>query len=503
MTEQGRWYAFGAAALLALGLLLLLWSILVWIGLGLLAGLVLLAGWAITGALHRRRVERRLALAEARKAEAEAAQQEAITLRLQAEAAQAAALVHAIPASYVGILLDQPTDRERLATWAQPRKVIYNGTPMPQIAGPVLEARPSQRAPVFAQAERDMIPPQLLLGYNAEGKPLLAVDKALRSGMLVLGRPGEGKSTVGRYWAALSLKYRFPVMVLDPHESILSELAPRFYTEGGDITAVQMAADIAWILDYRISLGEKYPHKFLLIIVDEWGYYQRTCPELVYALGRVILEGRKYRLCVQVLGHGFPGDSLGGTPIRDAICTLYVLGSSAAQAHMAGLESTPETAALLSQVKLAGPGSSILSLMGILPTYCSIPDTVEADLARLLTGLKDQKAIRIPDFAALNSAEERQKAVAAQPAGSVLLSFPFPTERASGRLETPQEERKGKEAAGISRQERETILAEWRRGTAPSYIHKVMRRASNYYYTVQQVIAEEEERLAREQGEQA
>ena len=61
-----------------------------------------------------------------------------------------------------------------------------------------------------------MVGTQLLLGYNAEGRPLLAPDKALRSGIIVLGRPGEGKSTIGRYWTALSLKYRFPIMVIDP-----------------------------------------------------------------------------------------------------------------------------------------------------------------------------------------------------------------------------------------------------------------------------------------------
>lgn len=496
MSERA-WYGFGAVVILALLLVLVLWSILLWIGLALLAIALLIVGWLVWGVIHRRRIQSRIDRAEAAKAEAAAEeanirleQQRAIAEQQRALAeqyrAQAAALwnqQHMIPNTMVGLVLPMAADRERVMTWAQPRKVVYNGAPA-QIAGPVVEAGPPQRAPIFAASERDMIAPQLLLGYNAEGQALLAVDHALRSGMIVLGRPGEGKSTVGRYWTALSLKYRFPVMVIDPHESILGDLADRFYTEQEGISAAMMAADIAWILDHRISLGGKYPHKFLLIIVDEWAYYQRTCPDLVAALGRVILEGRKYRMCVQILGHGFPADSLGGTTIRDAVSSLYILGSSAQQARLAGLESNAETTALLQQVKLAGPGNAILSLMGMLPTFCSIPDTTEDDLARLLEGLRDQKAIAIPDFALLS---REQRAQIQQASGFSLSS------QAAPQASEPAETEREKISPIVSPEERARIVALAKEGLSAAEIATAMKRAGTYAGVVRLVLKQEAE----------
>jgi hypothetical protein len=290
MTNEGKWYIGGGLSLCALLLVIWLWSIILWIGIGCAAVALIILGarfWA--RAYHgwmdtrQRKAEVEEAWADVERARGKAEQQRALADQARAQAAALWNQTRMIPETMVGIVLDHPAQRERVMVW--PRTTTNNYG----LESPVVDALaegPPQRAPIFAASERDMVSPQLLLGYGANGLPLIAQKEALRSGMIVLGRPGEGKTTIGRYWAALSLKYRFPVMVLDPHGGLLGDLAERFYTESDALTTAMMAADIAWVLDHRIELGGKYPHKFLLIIVDEWGYYAKRCPALVDALGR-------------------------------------------------------------------------------------------------------------------------------------------------------------------------------------------------------------------------
>src|SRR5215469_12473140 len=78
MTNEGKLYALGAMVIAVLGAVLLLWSVLVWIGLGVLAIAVVIVVWAVWGKVHQRRIEHRKAVAEAVKAEAEAEQAQAL-----------------------------------------------------------------------------------------------------------------------------------------------------------------------------------------------------------------------------------------------------------------------------------------------------------------------------------------------------------------------------------------------------------------------------------------
>ena len=123
LTHEGKWYVGGGLVIVALLLVIWLWALLVWIGLGVALVALVIIGWRVWGIVQHRRIEHRKAVAAAVKAEAEAEQAQAEASERRARAAlkraeveAARARVHLIPEGYVGAQVIDPTEAESAIT---------------------------------------------------------------------------------------------------------------------------------------------------------------------------------------------------------------------------------------------------------------------------------------------------------------------------------------------------------------------------------------------------
>lgn len=181
----------------------------------------------------------------------------------------------------------------------------------------------------------------LLLGYDAEGKPVEGSWLQLYS-TAVGGLSGSGKSWTATFLAAQAALYGARIVLLDPHaadeQSLARRLAPmrsRFICEVASEPGTMRAA-------VELVAGELARRKVgkrgepWLFIADEFTALQRGAlaeplSALVEALGQ---EGRKLGLYGMVCGQVWSAARAGGSELRDSLASAYVHRLRPAQARM-------------------------------------------------------------------------------------------------------------------------------------------------------------------------
>ena len=199
--------------------------------------------------------------------------------------------------------------------------------PLPEVA----------HVPTFGEIMRTWqpTPDRMLFGYTHDGTPLHGRLDQLLSGEIV-GRQGSGKTTLLRMIYAQCLLVGVRVIVWDLHEDIVSDLPGAVtYT---DAQAIDRSA--AWIvteLDRRIAQHDKTSAP-IMILIDEINQLANVVPAVIEAIGRVVNEGRKYKVYCVVSAKGLPATLFGGSTVRDAFATRFAFQTTARQASMIGFD---------------------------------------------------------------------------------------------------------------------------------------------------------------------
>ena len=268
---------------------------------------------------------------------------------------------------------------------------------------------------------------RMLLGYNLLGPVYGGVADLLSVG--IAGRPGQGKSTLLRLvlWQILTAGGR--CLVLDPHGSILEDVAaaPVDFEASSSNELTQAGAWMEQELELRLAQRREGKRDFtpMLSLCDELPVISLSSKAASAAIGRVVLEGRKVSMFALISGQGLPAENFGGRLVRDALSSRYVFKTSNMEGQRAGLDK--ETAKLLEQLT---PGRAILA--GIVePGIVAIPNTTGADLERLTgsptTPLIYEEGVIIPpvpgntieDGGGWQSLEDRARAAWREGANSV------------------------------------------------------------------------------------
>jgi len=260
------------------------------------------------------------------------------------------------------------TRGETIAAVAQP-------TELP--SGPLLPTAPT----LSNLLETGWLPTRqrMLLGYGVNGPVYGGIADLLSVG--IAGRPGQGKSTLLRfvYWQVIRAGGK--ALVLDPHGSILEDVATA-PVEFEASTGEELTIAAAWMvqeLESRLDQRKKGQRDFIpmLALCDELPVISLSSKAAGEAIGRVVLEGRKVSMFCLISGQGLPASQFGGQLVRDALSSRYIFKTSPAEARRSGLDK--EAARL---VDLLEPGLAILA--GIVePEVVAIPNTTGVDLEHL------------------------------------------------------------------------------------------------------------------------
>ena len=174
---------------------------------------------------------------------------------------------------------------------------------------------------------------RLLLGVSLDG-PVYGRLTDLLS-ILIVGRPGTGKTTLLRLLAEQAIEAGATVVAWDLHDD-LRLTGVELCTTEGDIG--RSAAAIMAELDARRRNGRGQP---VVVMVDELPLLARAVPEASTAMRRILLEGRKFAVYGLIAGQGASADLFdGGRLVRDATASRFVFRTSTAEARRAGLERT-------------------------------------------------------------------------------------------------------------------------------------------------------------------
>ena len=215
---------------------------------------------------------------------------------------------------------------------------------------------------------------RMLFGY-AERGPLYGRIDQLLSGE-VIGRQGQGKTTLLRFIYAQCVLVGVQVYVWDLHEDIIDDLpGAQAFTTAAAIE--QSSADVVAELDRRISQHEKGGTP-LMILVDEINQLVNVVPTVSDVISRIVNEGRKYRIFVIVSAKGIPADLFGNSTVRDSFSSRFAFNTTTRQATMIGFdrEVVPLVRDLL-------PGHALFE--GPVPaTVISVPFTSSTDVKNIL-----------------------------------------------------------------------------------------------------------------------
>lgn len=214
---------------------------------------------------------------------------------------------------------------------------------------------------------------RLLLGVSLDG-PVYGKLTDLLS-ILIVGRPGTGKTTLLRLLAEQAIEAGATVVAWDLHDD-LRLTGVELCTTEADIAA--SAAAIMAELDARRRNGRgRVP---IVVMVDELPLLARAVPEASTAMRRIVLEGRKFNVFGLIAGQGAPADLFdGGRLVRDATASRFVFRTSTAEARRAGLERVESlTTSTLPTGVCVLDGACVQR-----PTLVSIP---RLDAPRLLPG---------------------------------------------------------------------------------------------------------------------
>lgn len=301
MTNEGKWYVGGGLVIVALVLVIWLWTILVWIAAcGALVG-VLILGWRIWGIVYHGRMQARMARAEAVKAEAEAQQELA---KAEQQRAMAAALwnqTRMIPQTAIGMMLDAPEQRDLVHVWTFSQQTGTHKTEINLLDGPETDEPKQPAVPDFRTHIREIGPNHFLLGTSLDedtGKtrPLWASLDDIIS-LVALGPQGVGKTTLARSLALQQTMHGGDLHVVDYFNDVAAEMRPYFthcYAEPEEIEAYAETV-LFPEMARREALYRQGERQFApwLLIVDEWRSLRPDCPTLGEAIEHGFTDWRK------------------------------------------------------------------------------------------------------------------------------------------------------------------------------------------------------------------
>jgi hypothetical protein len=201
-------------------------------------------------------------------------------------------------------------------------------------------------APPFSEMCHLIARNRLVLCWTVQG-PLYGTIKDLLS-MVIVGKPGRGKTTALIYYVAILLKAGAEVHVWDPHGS-LSELAGSFerlhYTDDladlpESIAALNRELEVRRVLYKQVKERIEEIKPPLLLLVDELpviAQYSRKNKEASDLIERFVLEARKWYCFFIGAGQSTDADIL-PTRVCDNLASRVVFYSSNRRATMAGLD---------------------------------------------------------------------------------------------------------------------------------------------------------------------
>jgi hypothetical protein len=201
-------------------------------------------------------------------------------------------------------------------------------------------------APPFSEMCHLIAHNRLVLCWTVNG-PLYGTIEDLLS-MVIIGKPGRGKTTALIYYVAILLKAGAEVHVWDPHGS-LSELAGTFerlhYTD--DLSDLpESVAHLGRELEARRLLYKQIKERIkevkrpLLLLVDELpviAQYGRTTKEVPALIEKFVLEARKWNCYFIGAGQSTDAEIL-PTRVTDNLSSRIVFYSSNRRATMAGID---------------------------------------------------------------------------------------------------------------------------------------------------------------------
>lgn len=248
-------------------------------------------------------------------------------------------------------------------------------------------------APPFRQVVPFIKEDQIVLGFGNDGAVLGKVLDWLST--LIVGRPGNGKSTGLYFFIAQLMMLAAKFQVLDPHGTLLplKEMLP--YVNRND-SCINMAPVIEQELETRMDRYERNgsrcldPHYMLIVdelpsIADREQQITKNMDRgekaqfrsLIDVIRRVVCEGRKYNMYCMIVGQSIPASIL-PTIARDNMSTRYVFYCSADHARMAGLDR--ESIENYLPALQGAVGKCIIAPARMQPFVGAIPLTEESDL---------------------------------------------------------------------------------------------------------------------------
>ncbi len=338
--------------------------------------------------LRRSSHERRMQDMEYKKsvADIEHSKAETDSIRIQAYAEyQRATFIHSGISEHVHRWSDTSVEQIVVAQPAIQQRAV---------PGPAANAKPSMlpqsipAAPTFANMHQLITDERnIVLGYSSERPFFGTVDRHMLS-KIIMGMPGQGKSTALLYDLGVLIKAGTYPFIFDPQGS-LKELDGVFpYADSFE----NMYSVIPNILDelnerdqlWRNGKRTKDPFLFMADELPQIAAYEQSnkiSSGILDLIQKLVLEARKYRCYVILSGQSFPADIL-PTITRDNMSARQVYNTKDRQALTAGLDKQSR-AILLPFIEKCGIGVSILDMsvekepLVIATPYTEVDDIVD------------------------------------------------------------------------------------------------------------------------------
>jgi hypothetical protein len=250
-----------------------------------------------------------------------------------------------------GAMRSEHQDIARLAGQAA-SAVVQQGVSAPPIlsavqALPVSERQATEQAvlservrvPSFSELIQTWRPSvsEMLFGFDEVGRPIYgSLDRLLSA--LVIGRQGQGKTTLLRLIYAQCVMVGVEVLAWDLHGDISDDLPGiRTMTTRNEIQG--SATGVIEMLDYRQRIGLKHDKaRPVMVLVDELNALADSVPEVIEPIRRIVAEGRKYRVFEFASAKGAPATMFKGSWVRDSFSARFAFQTSDRQARMIGFE---------------------------------------------------------------------------------------------------------------------------------------------------------------------
>jgi len=260
-----------------------------------------------------------------------------------------------------------------LSAWPTTQSTIdQSSDQIPELAQPE-----NLTVPSFAQLLKLWRPTadRMLFGYSDSGPLYGRLDQLLS--VEIVGRQGQGKTTLLRLIYAQCLLVGVRIIVWDLHEDIVDDLpGAQTYTSAAAIE--QSAIDLEAELDRRIADHDKAGTP-IMALVDEINQLVNVVPSIAHVIGRVVNEGRKYKVFCIVSAKGLPATLFGGSTVRDAFSSRFAFQTTTRQAAMIGFDRE-----VVPVVRDLTPGRALFE--GPVPAQViTVPYTTAADVQGILS----------------------------------------------------------------------------------------------------------------------